>query len=212
MSFQTESMLFFDSLYDLEVFYQKFPIYQKWKITDQDINIRGNSVRNADYINYFKDKFNEKGLFRRSVSIAELVSFVDGYYIMKKIIEKLKNEITLSQFINVSLVSEYRIKMSKNRRIDFIFIYKSKILLVEFRITNKFPNQGSIWQRKETELLIYKELLTNYIKDKEIYIYAFLGMPEHKNNQLIEKNIKYNENNIGHFVEYIKTFILTENH
>lgn len=208
MSFQSESMIYFRDLHELEDYYEKFKIYQKWKITDEDVNIRGNIVRNADYIKFFRNKFNEKNLFRRSVSIAELVSFIDSYYLMRKIIVKLRQEITTIEFTNFSLVSEYRIKMSKNRRIDFMFLYKSKILLVEFRITNKFPNQGSTWQRKETELIIYKELLTNYIKDKEIYIYAFLGMPEYKNNQKIVKNIKYNDTNIGHFVEYIKSFII----
>ncbi len=208
MSFQTESMLYFDSLQELEQFFQRFMIYEKWKITDEDVNSRGEKVRNSDYIKYFKNKFNEKGLFRRNVSVAELVSFVDNFYLMKKIIEKLKAEINIEDYNSFSLASEYRIRMSKNRRIDFILIYKKKILLIEFAITRKFPNQGSTWQKKETELLIYKELINNYIENKKIYIYAFLGMPEYSKGGKIKKNEKYNTTNIDYFVKYINHFLI----
>ncbi len=204
-----DSMLYFEDLFAFRRFYSDFNIYGTWRITGEDINSRGERVRHAPYIERLREIFNGKKLFRKSVSIAELVSFVDGYYIFDKIVRELRNELAPSTFEKISLISEYRIKLSKNRRIDFILIYEKKLLLIEFRISNTFPNVSNVWQRKETELLIYKELLGNYINSHyRIHIYAFIGMPEYVGKDPISKQIKYNNDNIRYFVEYIKEFII----
>lgn len=205
------SMVSFNNFSNFYSFYEDLNIYSPWRITDAPINERGELVRNACYINTFRRLFNEKHLFRRAVSIGELVSFTDNYYLFKKVIDELKNILSAEEFNKFSLFSEYRIKMSKNRRIDFILVYKTKVLLLEFRISNTFPNISNIWQRKEAELLIYKELLKNYIsREYNLLIYAFIGMPEYDKKQPIPKHIKYNEDNVAHLAKYIKQFMVED--
>jgi hypothetical protein len=77
-------------------------------------------------------------------------------------------------------------------------------------LSSRFPNISNVWQRKEMELIIYKELLSNYIKNKDIIIYAFIAMPEYNNTGKIDKNIKYNTQNINYFGDYIIEYLLDE--
>jgi len=206
--FESNAMISFNTLNDFQQFYDDFDFYGGWRITDSPINERGNLVRNSSYIILLRELFNRKHLFRRSVSIGELVSFVDNYYLLYKLIDKLKKRIPEEKLKKARLYSEYRVFMSKNRRVDFIFEYEDKLLLLEFRISNTFPNISNIWQKKEAELLIYKELLSNYLPDdKEIFIYAFIGMPEYQGNKRIIKHAAYNENNLEHLAKYIDLFI-----
>ncbi len=204
-----DSMKSFSNFNEFYQFYDELNIYNPWRITNEPINDRGERVRNSYYTNVFRNLFNEKHLFRRSVSVGELVSFTDNFYLIKKVIDELSSILSEKEFNEFSLYSEYRIRMSKNRRIDFILVYKKKVLLLEFRISNTFPNISNIWQRKEAELLIYKELLKNYInRDYNVYIYAFIGMPEYMNKQPVPKQVKYNDDNTKHLAKYIKQFIV----
>lgn len=207
--FHNESMLSFQNLFAFEDYYIQLNIYGTWKIQSGLLNNRGSKIIDKPYTRELKKAFNEKNLFRKSVSIAEVVSWLDSYEILRRIIHKIKEEVGLEVAMKILLFQEYLIRLSKARRVDYIFMYKNKILLVEFRISDHFPNMSNAWQKKELELIIYKELMKNYIKkDYNIYTYAFIMMPEYENKNPILKNIKYNNNNIDHFCEYLSTYLL----
>ncbi len=207
--FSENSMISFNSPSNFLSFYEGLNI-KDWKMSDDFINDRGYAIRDTSYGKTFKKLFNDKHLFRRKLSVGELVSFVDNFYLVNKLMLILKDMLREDEYKKLKLFSEYRIILSKNRRIDFILEYEERILLIEFRISNRFPNVSSIWQRKEAELLIYKELINNYLpKRKETYIYAFIGMPEYTMNAPVEKHINYNNNNLEHLAKYINMFIVS---
>ena len=153
----------------------------------------------------------QKQLFRRNISIAEIVSILDSYSIMMRLIQQLEKMVGTERLKKLKMYSEYKIYFSKNRRIDYVLEYGNRLLLVEFRVSFTFPNLSSMWQKKETELLFYKELLSNYLPDDyKIHLFAFIAMPELDNGFWMAKHSKYNTDNVRFFSEYIKTFILDQ--
>ncbi len=209
MILKDDSMISFETPEQFRTFYENLLKGEQWKITTDTLNDRGYHSQDESYVKELRDLFNAKGLFRRSVSIAEIMSFMDSYYIMDKVFDALKKMLTPGDYNRINMCCEYRIKYSKNRRIDYILKYHNKILLIEFRLSATFPNMSSVWQKKETELLIYKELLNNYIpKECHILIYAFIAMPEYDKKRPIYKHIKYNNQNAQYFADYINEFLI----
>jgi len=207
--FSENSMLHFKTPHHFKAFYRSLALPEQWRITTEDMNYRGQRIYKEQYVLRLKHLFNKKKLFRRSVSIAEVVSFLDSYYIIEKVTNNLQRMLNRQDFLDLSMCAEYKIRYSKNRRIDYVYLYGNSILIVEFRLSNSFPNVSNVWQRKETELLIYKELLRNYIPDeKRIIIYAFIAMPEYDGATPLYKQIKYNNENARFFAEYIHEFLI----
>lgn len=204
------AMIYFKNAKKFYDFYKQLDIYGTWKIYAGKLNDRGSKIHGKSYTNKLRLIFNEKQLFRRNVSIAEIVSWLDNYIIILRLFNYIENKTNNNISSNISILLEYKIKFSKNRRIDMILRYKNKILLVEFMLSSRFPNISNVWQKKEMELIIYKELLSNYIKNNEIIIYAFIAMPEYNNTGKIDKNIKYNAQNIAYFGDYIIEYLLDE--
>ena len=203
------SMLSFSNPNEFMNFYEDLDIYGSWKIQSGTLNYRGESIKDKLYVNKLRLIFSEKKLFRRNVSIAEIVSWLDSYCLIKRILVLLNEKLKIQElFDNLEIFCEYKIELSKDRRIDYILKYKKKLLLVEFRLSEHFPNMSNLWQKKELELIIYKELMSNYIgEDVRIYLYAFIAMPEFDNKRLLPKNIKYNKDNINYFCEYIMKYL-----
>ena len=206
--FSKDAMLSFSSYKAFWTFYQSLNI-PNWHISTGLLNDRGKYIENKSYTNKLRAVFNEKKLFRRNVAIAEVVSWLDSYLILRRLFNILQAKLGDDVLSKMKIHCEYRIEMSKNRRIDFIFEYKSRVALIEFRLSDKFPNVSNMWQKKELELIIYKELLGNYLpSDLKIIMFAFIGMPEIEQGQMIEKNIKYNEENIDFFARYIMEYLI----
>jgi hypothetical protein len=208
MNLKENSMIYFENLNHFKDFYISLGIHGGWKIQSGIMNDRGEKIRDTAYVNYLQKLFMKKKLFRRNVSIAEVVSFLDGYEFLYRIVTELEQKIKGQVFNDINIYLEYKIPYSKNRRVDFIFEYQDKLLLTEFRLSKDFPNQSGMWNKKELELLVYKELMSNYIMDKKIFLFAFIGMPEYAKNNKIVKNLLYNENNIDFFVDYLITYLL----
>lgn len=209
---KNNSMLYFEKLEDFQMFYDSLDVYGKWVIQTGKMNDRGRLIENKIYTKVLRELFMQKKLFRRNVSIAEIVSFLDEYVFIERIIKNLKSKLDEKKYQLIKLYLEYKIPFSKNRRIDMIFEFKDKILVVEFRLSMDFPNQSGMWLKKEIELIIYKELLKNFLGENyRIYLYALIGMPEYHQNKMIEKNVVYNSNNISYFVDYLITYLCDEN-
>lgn len=210
-SFKDNSMIAFDSILDFRGFYRNLNLYNDWTITMEKNNQRGERIKDRQYVTYLRELFMQKQLFRRNISIAEIVSLLDSYSIMMRLIHQLESMVGTERLKNLKMYSEYKIYFSKNRRIDYVLEYGKRLLLVEFRVSFTFPNLSSMWQKKETELLFYKELLSNYIPESyKIHLFAFIAMPENDNGFWMSKHSKYNNDNVRFFAEYIKTFILDQ--
>lgn len=210
--FKKNAMLSFEKLQDFGAFYKTLKVQGRWKIQTGKMNDRGKVIENNYYAKVLRKIFMDKQLFRRNVSIAEIISFLDEYVFIERIINDLSKKACETIFSKIKLHLEYKIPFSKNRRIDMIFEYNKKILVVEFRLSMDFPNQSAMWLKKETELIIYKELLSNFIgEDYKILLYALIGMPEYHQNNIIEKNVVYNTTNVQFFTDYLLTFLCGQN-
>jgi hypothetical protein len=210
MELSKNAMISFQKPEQFNDFYQSLSIHGGWKIQSGLMNQRGEVIKDTAYVNYLRNLFMSKNLFRRNVSIAEIVSFLDGYEFLSRILKSFKLKVSSDVYDSVQIHIEYKIPYSKNRRVDFVFEYNDQILLTELRLSADFPNQSGMWQKKELELIIYKELMTNFLTNKSIYLYAFIGMPEYIKLQKISKNILYNDNNIEFFVDYLITYLVKD--
>lgn len=206
---ENESLFHFHSPMDFYSFINSLDIYNEWKIGNGTMNSRGESIRNKGYTNFLRDKFNNKNMFRRSVSISEIVSWLDSFVIMKRFFDKLRITIDSSVFNEIDIYCEYMIKMSKKMRIDFILKYKDIIILLEFRMVKDFRKIKPTWSKKKLELLVYRELLENYIStETKILTFAFISLYEYDGRVLDDIHLNFNNNQIDFFVEYFLEFVI----
>lgn len=206
---KNDSFLYFKTPHNFNNFLYSLDIYNEWKITKGIMNSRGESIRNKSYTNYLRDKFNSKKMFRRSVSISEIVSWLDSFVVMRRFFSKLKLEIETTEFNDIEMYCEHVIKMSKKMRVDFILKYKDTLLLLEFRMVNDFTKIKTTWNKKKIELLVYKELLENYIpNDIRILTFAFISLYEYDGKVQNDVNHNYNSNQVDFLVEYFVEFII----
>lgn len=208
---KNDSLLFFSNPNNFFSFLNSLDIYNEWKIGKGTMNSRGESIRNKGYTNYLREKFNSKKMFRRSVSISEIVSWLDSFVIMRRFFEKLYKVIDKSEYEEIEVYCEYMIKMSKKMRIDFIIKYKDTLLLIEFRMVNDFTKIKPTWNKKKVELLVYKELLENYTSTQtKILTFAFISLYEYDGRSIDSIHLNYNNNQIDFLCEYFTSFVINK--
>lgn len=206
-----DSLLYFDNPDEMIIFIDKLDIYNGWKISKGTMNERGELIRNKSYSKLLRSIFSDKEAFRRKLSIGETVSWLDSFEIMRRVILELRQKISKDIYTNIGIHFENIIKMSKKMRIDFIFEYNNQILLLEFRMVNDYTKIRSTWSKKKGELLVYKELMCNYIDDKvKILTFAFISMYEYENRNKIASHVNYNNNQVSFLVEYIQKFMINK--
>ncbi len=205
-----DSLLYFETPYKLRSFVNSLDIYNGWKIQSGIMNDRGKQIDGKSYTIKLRQLFRDKEFFRRNVSLAEIISWLDNIILISRVLDELEREIPINQFKKIKIIAEYRIKMSKNMRIDYVFIYKDNILLVELRTVNRFERLKSSWDKKFQELIVYKELINNYIFNMNIRLYAFIALFEYEEGKKKDKHIEYNNNQIKYISKYIKKFIISE--
>jgi len=203
------SLLAFENGYQFLHFYEGLDIYKEWKITTGTMNYRGELIRSKPYALMLQNLFAEKGMFRRKVSIAEIVSWLDSFKIIERLVKEMIKNFPNDVFMEVEILSEYKIRMSKKMRIDYIFKYKDTLLLLELRMVSKFEKLRPTWEKKKIELIIYKDLINNYFADTfRIINYALITLPEYQIKSEIPKHIDYNINQIKHLIRYITQFVI----
>lgn len=205
---EKNSMLHFKSLSEFRLFYYELDIYNNWRIYKGLLNDRGKMIENRRYVQYFRGLFESKGLFYRKVSLAEIVSWLDSLSLLIRVFELFERMYGTSFSNHISIYVEYMIKLSKRMRLDYVIEYNGKLLVLEFRTVNSFEKIRSTWQKKFSELLIYKELLSNYIIDKEIRLYAFIALYEYNNSGIVKKHVKYNDDQVEYLCKYIREFLI----
>ena len=203
------SLLAFKNGYHFLHFYEGLDIYKEWKITTGSMNYRGELIRSKPYALMLENLFAEKAMFRRKVSIAEIVSWLDSFKIIERLVKEMIKNFSSEVFMEIEIFSEYKIRMSKKMRIDYIFKYRDTLLLLELRMVSKFEKLRPTWEKKKLELIIYKDLINNYFPDTyRVINYALITLPEYQIKREISKHIDYNINQINHLLRYIKQFII----
>ena len=137
---------------------------------------------------------------------------MDSLNVMVRLLESLNKNLKKADYEKLGFLMEYVIKHSKLMRIDFIILYENRILLIDFRLVDDFNKVKSTWSKKKQELLVYKELLQNYIhSDYDVYTYAMIIMYEYVGNSGNQKHIKFNNDQIEHLALYISDIIVNGN-
>ena len=203
-----ESLLYFSTPNELREFVKELDIYNGWKITSGLLNERGKLIYDKRYVNILRDLFREKKFFRKEVSIAEIISWLDNLTLISRLLDKLEERLIKDVFNNIEISVEYMIKMSKRMRIDYLIIYQNSILLLEMRTVSGFDKLRSTWDKKFQELLIYRELMSNYLHNKIFRLYALIPLFEYNGNTPVLKHIDYNQKQIDYLVEYIFLYII----
>ena len=204
-----ESLLYFKSPKELDDFILDLNIYNGWKIQDGIMNERGKLIEEKKYTKMLRELFKEKKFFRRNVSLAEIISWLDNLTLIQRLLQKLEIAVPVERFNSLEISVEYMIKMSKRMRVDYVIIYKKNILLLELRTVSSFNKVRPTWEKKFHELLIYKELMSYYIKDSDIKCYALIPLYEYTSKIKTEKHIENNDKQLDYLVEYIKRYIIT---
>lgn len=206
---KNDSLAYFDSPQKYLKFIDQLNIYNGWKINKGIMNTRGEVIRNKSYSNQLRKLFSDKKAFRREVSISEIVSWLDSFVIMTRVVNKLRDSITVEEYNKIEIHFEYIIKMSKKMRVDFVIKYKNIVLLLELRMVDNFKKIKGTWTKKKGELLIYKELMSNYLeKDIRMLTFAFISLYEYNNKKEELPHTNYNDNQINFLVEYIQKYMI----
>lgn len=203
-----DSLLYFKTPNDLRQFVFDLNIYSGWKIEEGKMNERGKQIEEKKYTKMLRGLFKEKNFFRRNVSLAEIISWLDNLTLIQRLLDKLETSLTSDVFENLEISVEYMIKMSKRMRVDYVIVYKSNILILELRTVSSFNKVRPTWDKKFQELLVYKELMSYYIKNKNMICYALIPLYEFSNKFRIEKHIDNNNKQLDYLVEYISRYIV----
>jgi hypothetical protein len=98
------AMIYFENANKFYEFYEQLDIYGTWKIYSGKLNDRGSKIYGKSYTRKLRAIFNEKQLFRRNVSIAEVVSWLDNYIIILRLFNYLENKIDDDIFLKMSIL------------------------------------------------------------------------------------------------------------
>ena len=209
--FEENSMLYFNSLESCLKYIKELNIYGGWKINDGLMNARGKYIENKSYVNELRDTFNSKKLFHKSVAISEIVTWLDSFTHLTRIIESLRSYLSVDQFDKTEVIFEYVIEMSKLSRVDTIFKYGNNLCLLEFSLVNSFERMKRAYQNKRVELMIYKDLMLNYLSsDYKIVLLPFISLYEHKDRKLVKKHLESNLKQAEFAAKYISRYLYTK--
>ncbi len=207
--FENNAMLYFKGISGFKKYLKEINVYGGWKIESGLMNDRGKLIDKKNYVAKLRNQFNKKKLFYKSVSISEIVTWLDTFVHITRIIEQLEYEIEKSILNQIEIIFEYVIEMSKMARVDVIFKYKYKMCLMEFSLVNGFNRMRRAYEKKRIELMIYKDLMRNYISEEyKIIVFPFIALFEYSDKTDILKHIESNEKQACFAAEYLAKYVI----
>ena len=206
---EKSTLLYFGNPIKFVEYIQKFDIYRSWKIEKGLMNDRGLKVDGSEFSVELRRNFEEKNMFRKKVSIAEMTTWLDSFVHLERLCNLMIANFSKDQLNQIEVGFEYVVKMSKKSRVDVVIRYKSKYCLFEFSTVNSFYKLKPAYDKKRLELMIYKDMMHNYIEfPSKIICYPFIGLYEYERGNRNEKFYNNNINNITYAYEYLKEFLL----
>jgi len=203
------TLLYFGSPMEFVEYIHRFEIYKDWKIQHGLMNDRGYLVGGSDFFVEIRRLFDLKDMFRKKVSIAEMTTWLDSFVHLERLCNLMIANFSKEKLDNIEVGIEYVLKMSKKSRVDVVIKYKSKYCLFEFSTVKSFSKLKTTYDKKRLELIIYKDMMHNYIEyPSKIICYPFIGLYEYENDKREEKFYRNNLNNISYAYEYLKKFLL----
>ena len=104
MNIENQSLLHFSNPTGFFEFVSYIDIYNGWRIDSGLLNDRGKKIEGKWYTNELRNLFREKNFFRRNVSLAEIVSWLDTLSLIKRLLDSLRLIITEEEFNQIEVV------------------------------------------------------------------------------------------------------------
>ena len=203
------TLLYFGNPIEFVNYVHQFETYRNWKIKKGLMNDRGLEIEGTEFSVEMRRIFKEKEMFRKKVSIAELTTWLDSFVHLERLCNIMIANFNNNQLNQIEVGFEYVIEMSKKSRVDVIIKYKNKYCLFEFSTVNSLYKLKPQFDKKRLELMIYKDMMQNYIEHpSKIICYPFIGLYEYDGKRRVEKYYQNNINNISYAYEYLKKFLL----
>jgi hypothetical protein len=200
-------LLYFDKPINFFEFLKDIEYTSSWKIESGLFNTRGSLVSSKVYFKSLKQLFIERNIFRMKPSIAEIISWLDSFVHISRLLKMLESSLDKNIYEKIEIYFEYVIPMTKGARIDVILKFKKTYFILETTCVDKFEKMKNAYNRKGSELLIYKEYLKYNDHEIKVFIYPLISIYEYHKNQLLDKHQKYNVKNIEYLKNYIINFL-----
>lgn len=206
-----DTLLYFNNPKDFIQYLQRFKVYKDWTIQSGLMNDRGYEIKDSDFFVEITRLFKLKSIFRRKVSIAEMTTWLDTFIHLERLCNLLIVNFSSEILNEIEIGFEYIVKMSKKSRVDVIIKYRNKYCLFEFTTVKSFNKMKGAYDKKRLELMIYKDMMQNYIEyPSKIICYPFIGLYEYLDDSLNQAFYDNNIKNISYAYEYLKKFILIQ--
>lgn len=173
----------------------------KWRIYPETYEERAKVLEQYSYWHTLKELFESQNLLNRHIQKNQLVTFFDTMYLMYQILidindSKIQNE--------MKIIMEYQIPSVSLQRIDYLLIFRNKILILEFTKASNSSVLSKTKTEKDQQLTGYKNNLISLIAKPEIVISTgtCVYLDESSNN-----NIEHNQSSINEIRKLInRTF------
>ena len=209
---KNKSLLYFSNPVEFINYINQIEIYKEWKIESGYMNDRGSKITESKYFRDMRWLFDEKNIFRKKVSIAELTTWLDTFIHLERILTLLIANYPNKILSKIEISFEYVIDMSKQSRVDTIIKFNNNYILFEFSTVSNFTKMKSAFDKKRLELLLYKDMMANYIDyPSKLVLFPFIGLYEFNNSVLEDKHYQNNKKQAAYAYEYIKKYVLKNN-
>ena len=173
-----------------------------WCVRDDKLSKRTDSIVYSDRFQILKERATEKGYYFNDI---EIVTWLDTLNILFYVFDRIEDENLRN---SIKILQEYCIPYS-NKRVDYLFVYDNKILILEFSF-NKLGYDLQ-YETKLQQAISYKELLSNILpKEVDLGTYTFIvEAEEDKNGRAIHiEGTDYYPNHykISALAKYIQKF------
>jgi len=208
---KNSTLLYFKNPMEFIEYINKFEVYRDWKIQNGLMNHRGFKVGGSDFFVEIRNLFDLKDMFYKKVSIAEMTTWLDSFIHLERLCKLMIANFCSAQLQEIEIGFEYVVKMSKKSRVDAIIKYRGRYCLFEFSTVSTFNKLKPTFDKKRLELMIYKDMMHNYIEyPSKIICYPFIGLFEYEDEERNEKYYNNNIKNISYAYDYIKKFLLAK--
>ncbi len=205
------TLLYFNNPMEFVKYIHKFEVYKDWRIENGLMNDRGYKVGESDFFMEMRNTFRSKDMFYKKVSIAEMTTWLDSFIHLERLCKLMIANFNIDKLNEIEIGFEYVVKMSKKSRVDAIIKYRGKYCIFEFSTVSSFNKLKPTFDKKRLELMIYKDMMHNYIEyPSKIICYPFIGLFEYNDEERNEKYFNNNIKNISYAYDYLKNFLLTD--
>ncbi len=191
-------------------FYGKFDSLnlKSWNIENQLFKDRAKYYEKHKFFIDLKDEFMDKSLTIWDLKSEEVVSWIDTFLILKRILE---DSVFNDEVINLTIIKEYPIVFGNHMRVDYLLVFERAIIVLEMGMFNQDERRGEErYTKKLLESIAYRQIIENIVKGSvDVFNYTLIYRPEYDRikNTWLRNNINYNNDEIGKIIKFISKIV-----